>query len=40
MRIKMHFIWNPTLDQDGLSAYVDQDTTFGAAIASAWTALG
>ena len=36
----MHFLWNPTLDEDGLSAYVDEDTTFGAVIASAWTALG
>ena len=40
MRIKMHFLWNPTLDEDGLSAYVDQYTTFGATITSAWTALG
>ena len=40
MQVKIIFFWNPTLDEEGLSAYMDLDTTFGAAVRSACTALG
>jgi hypothetical protein len=40
MKIKIIFLWNATLDEEGLSAYMDLDVTFGAAIRSAGTALG
>jgi hypothetical protein len=39
-KVKIIFLWNPTLDEDGFSTYMDLDTTFGAAIRSACKTLG
>ena len=40
VKVKIHFLWNPALDEEGLSAYMDLDTNFSAAVCSACTALG
>ena len=40
MQVKIVFLWNPTLDEEGSSGYMDLDTTFGAAIRWHCAALG
>ena len=39
-RVKIFFVYNPQLNQDGVSAYMDLDTTFGVKIAGVCAALG
>ena len=40
MKIKIFFIYDPQLQEDGVSAYMDLDTTFGVKIAAVCAALG
>ena len=40
MKIKIFFIYDPQLNEDGVSAYMDLDTTFGVKIAAVCAALG
>ena len=40
MKIKIFFIYDPQLNEDGVSAYMDLDTTFGVKIATVAAALG
>ena len=40
MKIKIYFIYDPQLNEDGVSAYMDLDTTFGVKIAAVAAALG
>jgi hypothetical protein len=40
MPIKVCFIYDPKLNEDGVSAYMDIDTTFGVKIAAVCAALG
>lgn len=38
--MKIFFIYDPQLNEDGVSAYMDLDTTFGVKIAAVCAALG
>jgi hypothetical protein len=38
--MKIYFIWEPQLDEDGVSAHMHLDTTFGVKIAAVCAALG
>ena len=40
MKIKIYFMYDPQLNEDGVSAYMDLDTTFGVKIAAVAAALG
>jgi hypothetical protein len=40
MHIRVYFIYDPQLNEDGVSAYMDLDTTFGVKIAAVCAALG
>ena len=40
MSIRVCFIYDPQLNEDGVSAYMDLDTTFGVKIAAVCAALG
>ena len=40
MKIKIYFIYDPQLNEDGVSAYMDLGTTFGVKIAAVAAALG
>jgi hypothetical protein len=40
MPIRAYFIYDPQLNEDGVSAYMDLDTTFGVKIAAVCAALG
>ena len=40
MPIRVCFIYDPQLNEDGVSAYMDLDTTFGVKIAAVCAALG
>jgi hypothetical protein len=40
MPFQVYFIYDPQLNEDGVSAYMDLDTTFGVKIAAVCAALG
>jgi hypothetical protein len=40
MPIRVYFIYDPQLNEHGVSAYMDLDTTFGVKIAAVCAALG
>ena len=40
MPFQVYFIYDPQLNEDGVSAYMDLDTTFGVKIATVCAALG